>query len=103
MEIHILTTLGMEYLTYSQSGSYLDTLQTINGCDSILTLNLTISNYISSSENIISCNNYTWNGNIYTQSGNYTDTILVPSGCDSIKILNLVIGQTSLTNQNVTT
>ena len=38
--------------TYSQSGSYLDTLQTVNGCDSIITLNLTISNYISSSENI---------------------------------------------------
>ena len=57
--------------TYSQSGSYLDTLQTINGCDSIITLNLTISNYISTSENVTSCNNYTWNGNIYTQSGIY--------------------------------
>ena len=33
--------------TYSTSGIYIDTLQTISGCDSIVTLNLTINNFSS--------------------------------------------------------
>ena len=88
-------------MTYSQTGTYLDTLQTINGCDSIATLNLTISNYILDSESITSCSNYSWNGNIYNQSGNYTDTISVASGCDTIAILNLTIGQTYSSTENI--
>ena len=30
-------------ITYDSSGLYVDTLQTINGCDSIVTLDLTIN------------------------------------------------------------
>ena len=31
---------------------------------------------ISSTETILSCGDYNWNGNNYSQSGNYTDTLV---------------------------
>ena len=34
----------MEWGTYDSSGVYVDTVQSIAGCDSILTLDLTINN-----------------------------------------------------------
>ena len=48
--------------TYYISGNYIDTLQTSLGCDSIVTLVLTLNISSSSQENITSCNNYTGMG-----------------------------------------
>ena len=40
--------------------------QTVDGCDSTATLNLTINNSSSSSEDVTACDSYDWNGvNIY--------------------------------------
>jgi alpha-tubulin suppressor-like RCC1 family protein len=44
-----------------------------------------------STQNIITCENYLWNGNTYTASGTYTDTIPNTAGCDSVMTLNLTI------------
>ena len=40
--LHVIVRYGVE-ITYDSSGVYVDTLQTITGCDSILTLDLTIN------------------------------------------------------------
>ena len=80
---------------YSQSGNYVDTLQSTNGCDSVLNLNLTINSSISTIESVIVCDNYLWNGNNYTQSGSYNDTLVTSSGCDSIVTLNLTINNSN--------
>ncbi len=79
--------------TYTQSGTYLDTLQNINGCDSIVTLHLTINLPTSGSETVTACEAYTWpvSNQTYTQSGNYVDTIQNANGCDSIVTLHLTI------------
>jgi alpha-tubulin suppressor-like RCC1 family protein len=50
---------------------------------------LCVSTY--STQNISSCDNYLWNGNIYTISGTYIDTLLTAMGCDSVMTLNLTI------------
>jgi gliding motility-associated-like protein len=85
--------------TYTTSGIYTYYLQNSVGCDSIVTLNLTISNIIGATSTVISCTNYVWNGQTYTTSGTYLDTLLTSSGCDSIVTLNLtisnIIGATS--------
>jgi hypothetical protein len=81
--------------TYTAS-NYSDTAKLTNarGCDSIVTLNLTIKNSTASTFTTSACGSYYWaaKDKIYTAS-NYSDTIkLVNSvGCDSIITLNLTI------------
>lgn len=81
--------------TYTASGSYNDTLTNVSGCDSIITLNLTINLPTLSSFSATACTSYSWaeNGMTYTTSGSYNDTILNAAGCDSIITLNLTINQ----------
>lgn len=87
------------------SGTYNATLINTNGCDSIATLNLTINQPSSSTNNISICNNqlpFTWNGQNITTAGTYTANLVNANGCDSSATLNLAINQTSssLTNLN---
>ena len=67
------------------------------GCDSIVTLNLTILNSNTSVESVTSCSTYIWpaNGNTYNSTGTYTTTITNVAGCDSVVTLNLTINTVS--------
>ena len=77
---------------YTVSGIYTDTILNVNGCDSIMTINLTISTPTASSINATSCGSYTSpSGLIYSTSGVYNDTIPNASGCDSTITINLTI------------
>lgn len=82
-------------ITYTASGNYADTLTAVNGCDSIITLNLTIKPISNSAVSVTVCGGYTWGqtGVTYTASGTYTDTLagVAVNGCDSVIILNLTI------------
>jgi hypothetical protein len=85
--------------TITASGTYRDTLNAANGCDSIVTLNLIIGNSNSTyAVSAAACNIYNWNGQAITTSGVYRDTLISASGCDSIVTLNLTI----LTNSAAT-
>jgi len=79
--------------TLSQSGAYKDTVQTSGGCDSIITLNLTVTPALQSSLSETVCNgdSYTFNGQTLTQSGVFKDTVQTSGGCDSIITLNLTV------------
>jgi len=79
--------------TYTTSGTYLQTLTNANaaGCDSIITLNLTINNANSSTLNITNCGPYTYNNQTYSASGTYTQFAQNVAGCDSTITLNLTI------------
>ncbi len=69
------------------------TLTNSSGCDSVVSLNLTITNSNSSTDVISACNSYTWiDGNTYISSTNVpTWTLTNGEGCDSIVTLNLTI------------
>jgi hypothetical protein len=69
-----------------------------NGCDSIVTLNLTINNSTTGSETATACDSYVWaaDGNTYTSSGTYTATLTNAAGCDSTAVLNLTIDGSSV-------
>ena len=81
-------------VTYtSNNTSVKDTLVTTNGCDSIVSLNLTINYTKTFTDSIVSCSSYTWiNGVTYTASNtSVKDTLTARNGCDSIVSLNLTI------------
>ena len=81
---------------YSVSGIYSDTLQTANGCDSILTLNLTVNPSINSFDTAVVCSNslpYQWRGNNLTASGLYIDSIPNTYGCTDVYQLILTVNQ----------
>ena len=77
---------------YTSSGVYTQTFLSASGCDSIVTLNLTIGNTNATSAiDLTVCNSYSWNGQTLTSSGVFKDTLIAVNGCDSIVTLRLVI------------
>ncbi len=67
----------------------------VNGCDSIVTLNLTINPLGTSTDLRTSCEPFTWiDGNTYSTSNN-TAEYVIPNGswtgCDSVVTLNLTV------------
>lgn len=81
---------------YTMSGTYNDTLVNVAGCDSVITINVNVTQPSSSSINQISCISYTSpSGLTYFSSGTYMDTILNTQGCDSVITINLTINQPS--------
>ena len=71
------------------------------GCDSVITLDLTIFSSSTSTDVVVVCDSYTWiDGNTYTNSNNTaTYTLMNTTGCDSVITLDLTI--TSLTSTDV--
>lgn len=81
-------------ITYTSSNNIAtQTLLNSNGCDSVVTLNLTINPESSTTDFHTSCGTFTWqDGNTYTTSNNTATHILTNSfGCDSTITLNLTI------------
>ncbi len=101
-------TWAQNGMTYTASGAYNDTIPNASGCDSIITLNLTINSVTTSTVTISTCNpTYTWaqNGTVYNATGMYNDTITNAAGCDSVVTLNLTIAPfvaTATDNGNAT-
>lgn len=83
--------------TYNLTGTYLDTVSSATGCDSIITINLTINNLSVSTLNENVCSIYTVpsGDETYTSNGTYFDTIPNVAGCDSILTINLMVNNTS--------
>ena len=89
---------GINYTTSNNTATHTIIGGAINGCDSIIALNLTIVNIINSIDTIVACDSLTWiDGNNYTTSNNAaTHTIIggAINGCDSLITLNLTINNT---------
>ena len=88
----------MEILTTSSNNTATDTLTNAAGCDSVVTLNLTIKQDSYSVDNQSLCGgSFTWiDGNTYTSSNNTaTYTLTNAAGCDSIVILNLTVSSST--------
>ncbi len=78
--------------TYTASGTYTGILPNAGGCDSIITLNLTLLQSSGSTMSATACKSYSLNGQTYTTSGSYVVASLAnAAGCDSIVRLELTI------------
>ena len=72
---------------------YTQELQTMQGCDSIVTLTLTVADQVTYDFDYHECSgSYTWDGRVYDHAGDYTWTYVSSGGCDSIATLHLTMG-----------
>ncbi len=94
---------GMTYT--SSTNTPVDTLVSAAGCDSIVTLDLTILNSTTGTDVISACESYTWiDGNTYTASNNSaTFTLMNAAGCDSVVTLDLTINNAVTSTDVITT
>lgn len=79
--------------SWTSSGTYMDTIPNSTGCDSVLTINLTVLGSTASAITATACESYlSPSGNhTWTSSGTYADTLGNSLGCDSIVTVNLTI------------
>ena len=79
--------------TWTMSGTYADTLTNSSGCDSLLSIQLTILESTADTLTDSTCFSYTSpSGNaIWTTSGMYMDTLINAAGCDSLLTIALTV------------
>lgn len=78
---------------YTLSGTYYDSLTTMDGCDSISTLFLTVHPryHFFTNDTICEGEQYMWQGKVYTKTGTYYATYQTIHGNDSIYELRLAV------------
>ncbi len=80
--------------TYNVSGTYTDTIPNSGGCDSLITINLTVNSPSASSVSLSGCDSVTLNGQSYFGSGIFTQTLTNAAGCDSVITINATVSMT---------
>ena len=95
--VHSLQTLSVcdsfiwDGMVYRENGTFVNHFQTSAGCDSVVTLNLSVR---QSSDTLIhetACRKFDFNDKVYTEGGRYFIKIRNRQGCDSTIELNLSI------------
>ena len=87
------TTYTENGFIVNKAGTYAHTLQTVNGCDSIVILTLTVNpTYnITIDASINDGETYEENGFSESEAGTYVHTLQSEFGCDSVITLNLTV------------
>ena len=95
--------------TYTTSNDYTQTFTAANGCDSVVTLHLTINPLLTFSDETTICANllpYTFHGHVFNTGGTQTGTVpSVVTGCDSTWTLTVNVNPMptlSVTNKTQT-
>jgi hypothetical protein len=99
-------TFTFNGVDYTEEGEYVHNLQTVFGCDSIVTLELTINPAYNETLEISICEgeSYNFGTQTLTESGEYTEVFESILGCDSTVNLTLtvIIVDISITTENTT-
>lgn len=84
---------GSKKVQLTTGGIYYDTLTSVHGCDSIVTLTLTVNEpyFNNRIEHIIEGNSVEFFGEEYSEAGTYTHFGQTPDGCDSTSVLQLFV------------
>ena len=90
------------FFVWTVSGIYTDLITNAAGCDSTITVDLTITHSTDSTITVNACNSYSGvSGNQnWITSGVYTDVIPNAVGCDSMVTVNLTINNSTMITQN---
>jgi hypothetical protein len=89
-------------IQYDETGTYENIVLNTFGCDSTITLNLTVNPIQEFQYDFTICQGetYDFNGEVLTETGIYTSLIQSSEGCDSIVELNLTVYPTFSTSEN---
>ncbi len=89
--------------TYNTTGVFTDVLVAVNGCDSTVTTNLTVSPAITGSQTMTVCagDSVAVGSATYNTSGTYTDVLVASNGCDSTVTTNLTVSSAITGTQTV--
>ena len=95
IEVSICSGSSYEFggIQYSETGTYAYTIQNDLGCDSTITLNLTVNPVEEYQFEISICQGetYDFNGQIIDEAGPYEVLLQTNAGCDSLVSLNLIV------------
>ena len=88
---------------YFNTGIYIDTLESVAGCDSIVKLDVQVLDLVELTQEIYLCNGdaVQVGGSIYSNPGIYVDTLSTSYGCDSIVYTDLKFYDNPEINQEV--
>src|SRR5436189_114736 len=81
-------------ITVTAGGAYPFTTHSVAGCDSTITLNVTINPVVTATADTVVCASalpFTWNGINVTAAGAYPFTTQSVAGCDSTITINVTI------------
>lgn len=94
------TLLGQ---TFTNTGTYQLTTTGVNGCDSIITLNLVENPLVPNVIDMTICqgSSYFFNNQTLTTTGVYQMPLQTPTGCDSLVVLNLTVAPPLTSTLNV--
>ncbi len=95
-------TFGTQQLT--ESGTYTETFQSEFGCDSTVTLNLTVHPSYTQKDTLTICEDelpYQWEDSTLIAAGTYTHAYTTVNGCDSIFSFTLNVTDTFLVEQEL--
>jgi gliding motility-associated-like protein len=86
---------GITYNASTNTPTFTIAGGSVSGCDSIVTLNLTINNFVAGTDVQTACNTYTWIDGITYNTSTNTPTFTIvggsSTGCDSIVTLDLIL------------
>ena len=101
-ESYVWTDYLVSSRTYDESGDYSFTTTSMAGCDSTVTLHLTIHHGTHDNYYQHACDTFTWHGTEYTLTGTYLYEYTNADGCASVDTLHLTVDQHSDTSYHVT-
>ncbi len=82
---------GNTYTSSTTTPTHTITGGSVAGCDSTVTLHLTINHGTHNAESQSAAGSYTWHGTTYSATGTYTYNYTNTSGCASVDTLHLTI------------
>jgi len=84
-------------VVFTEAGTQTATLQSVNGCDSVVVMTLTVNPIYNVTDAATICASqlpYTWNGVVFTEAGTQTATLQTVNGCDSVVVMTLTVNPT---------
>ena len=76
---------------YTYSGFYGDSIATPEGCDSVISLDLTVHYTGRHVSTVRACDQYVWNDSLHVTDGIYDRLLRTVDGCDSLDTLRLSV------------